>query len=105
MEGCKLLAEARELVERKEMREWRTRHSRDQPIEKKKKGPVGPKKEEEEDKLERFFCHVYEFHNPAPNAPSFVPAELPPRYAISFVPATTPVPPPVIVLSSCFFFF
>ena len=87
MEGCRLLAEARELVERSEMREWRTRHSRNQPKDKKEKGPVEPEKEKEEDKLERFFCHLYEFHNPVPNTPVFVPAELPPRYAIDFVPA------------------
>ena len=52
---------------------------------------VTPEKEEE-DKLERFFYHMYDFHNPVPNAPVFVPAELPPRYAISFVPAVSAVP-------------
>ena len=32
------------------------------------------------------------FHNPAPIAPVFVPANLPPRYVINFVPAiNTPV--------------
>ena len=42
VEGCRLLAEARELVKRKEMREWRTR----QPTNRwKKKGPVEPEKE------------------------------------------------------------
>ena len=50
---------------------------------------VGPEKEEEEDKLERFFCHLYEFHNPVRNAPGFVPTELPHRYAINFVPAVS----------------
>ena len=89
MEGCRLLAEARESVEKSEIREWRTRHSRNQLIEKKEKGPVAPEKEEEEDKLERFFCHLYEFHNPVPNTPVFVPAELPPRYTINFVPAVS----------------
>ena len=40
--------------------------------ENKKKGPVEPEKEEEEeDKLERFSCHLHEFHNPLPNAPVF----------------------------------
>ena len=97
MEECKLLAEARESA-KKEIREWRTRHSRNQITEKKKKGPVGPEKEEEEDKLERFFCQLYEFHN-ACQFHNPAPAELPPRYAIVFVPATTPVQP-VIVSSS-----
>ena len=56
--------------------------------EKKKKGPIGPEKEEEEaDKLEIFFCKIHDFHNPV----SVVPAEIPPRYAINFVPAA-PVP-------------
>ena len=92
VEGCRILAEARELVERNEMREWRTRHSRNQLKDKKKKGPVEPEKEKEEDKLERFFCHLYELHNPVPNAPVFVPAELPPLYAIDFVPAASALP-------------
>ena len=46
---------------------------------KKEKGPVGPAKteaEKEEDKLETFFCKIYEFHNPVPVAPVFTPAEL-----------------------------
>ena len=93
VERCGILAEARELVERSEMREWRARHSRNQPKEKERKRPVEPEKEKEEDKLERFFCHLYEFHNPVPNAPAFVPAELPPRYAIEFVPAAPAVFP------------
>ena len=68
VEGCRLLAEARELVEKSELRDWRTRHSRNQPTDRKKKGPVEPakEKEKEEDKLELFFCHLYEFHNPVP---------------------------------------
>ena len=79
MERCSLLAEARRLVEREEMRTWKTRQ---------KKGPVEPEKEEEEeDKLERFFFNLHEFHNPVTNAPVFVLAELPPRYAINFIPA------------------
>ena len=82
------------------MREWRTRHSRNQLKDKEKKGPVEPEKEKEEDKLERFFCHLYEFHNPVPNAPVFVPAELPPRYAIEFVPAAPAVVVPVFPIGS-----
>ena len=72
----------------------------------KKKGPVEPEKEEkekEEDKLERFLCHLYEFHNPVPNAPVFVPAELPPQYAIDFVPAASTLPvssTPVVPVST-----
>src|SRR5258706_6870555 len=89
VERCELLEQKRKLVERDEMREWKTRHSRNQLEKKKKEGPIGPEKEEEEDKLESFFCHVYEFHNPAPATPAFVPADLPPRYAIDFVPATS----------------
>ena len=55
--------------------------------------PEKEKKEEEEDKLETFFCNLYEFHNPAPPiAPVFAPAELPPRYAINFVPAVSALP-------------
>ena len=92
MERCRLLAEKRKLVEKGEMREWRTRHSRNQLSNKIEKGPVEPGKEEEEDKLESFFCHLYEFHNPVPVAPAFVPAELPPRYAINFIPAVPSVP-------------
>ena len=86
MEECILLADARNPVERDKLGAWKTRHIL-KPPEKKKKGPVGPDKEEEE-KLERFFRQIYEFHNPVPNAaPVFVPAALPPQYAISFVPA------------------
>ena len=102
-----LLADARGLVERKEMCTWRTRHVH--KIANKKKGPVEPEKEEEEDKLERFFCHIHEFHNPVPKAPAFVPAELPPRYAINFVPAVnasvfaTPVAPPVPAINASVF--
>ena len=64
MERCRLLAEKRKLVEKGELHEWRTRHSRSQLPNKKEKGPVEPGKEEEEDKLESFFSHLYEFHNP-----------------------------------------
>ena len=69
MEECRLLAEARELVEKNEMHEWRTRHSRNQLIDKKRKGPVEPEKEKEEDKLEHFFGHLYKFHSPVPKMP------------------------------------
>ena len=78
------------------------RHVHKPDKKKKKKGPVEPEDEEEEDKLETFFCNLYEFHNPVPNAPVFVQAELPPRYAINFVPAsnvsTSPAVPPVTAL-------
>ena len=77
VEGCRLLAEARELIEKEEMREWGTRHSRNK---REKNGPVEPEKEKEEDTLELFFHKLYEFHNPVLNAPVSVPAELPPRY-------------------------
>ena len=86
VEGCRLLAEAREQVEREEIREWGTRHSRNQ---KEKKGPVEPEKEKEEDKLESFFYKLYEFHNPVPNAPAFVPAEEV-LYCIVFAARTEP---------------
>ena len=80
MEGCSLLAEARRLVEREEMRVWKTRYARDKK--ESKKGPVEPKKEKEGDKLELFFYKLHECHNPVPNASVFLPAELPPRYVI-----------------------
>ena len=81
VDRCKLLEEERGRVE-KEKRvhvEGKTCAQ--------KKGPVGPERGEEEDKLERFFSSIYEFHNPVKSTPVFVPADLPPRYAISFVPA------------------
>ena len=93
VERCSLLTRARTQVGKKELLEWKSRHARNK-VKKKEKGPVGPaelKTEKEEDKLETFFCKVYEFHNPIPVAPAFIPAELPPRYAISFVPAAPPV--------------
>ena len=98
VEECSLLTEARKAVERDEMHKWKTCHVC--KTEKKKKGPVGPgeKEEEEPDKLETFFCHLYEFHNPTPPAPVFVPAELPARYMINFVPASAvPAVPDVSV--------
>ena len=93
MEECSLLADARKTIGKEEMRMWKTRHIQKTP-ERKKKGPVEPEKEPEPDKLERFFCHLYEFHNPVPSAP-FVPANFPPRYAIEFVPALPVIPVPV----------
>ena len=84
VEECHLLSDARKPVQSDELGAWKTRHTHKPPA-KKKKGPVEPEKEEEE-KLERFFCHIYEFHNPVPE-PVFVPAALPPQYAINFVPA------------------
>ena len=91
MERCNLLEEERGRVGKEERCTWKTRPV--QKIEKKKKkGPVGPKKEAEKDDLELFFSSIYEFHNPVQHAPAFVPAALPPRYAISFVPtANAPV--------------
>ena len=84
VEECNGLADARKPVERNELGAWKFRHTH-KPSEKKKKGPVEPGKEGESDKLETFFCHIYEFHNPTPSSPAFVPAELPARYAINFV--------------------
>ena len=69
--------------------------------EKKKKGPAEPEKlEEEEDKLETFFCRLHDFHNPAPVAPACVPADLPPRFATNFVLAASLVASPVIPVGS-----
>ena len=106
---CRLLTEARGLVEKEEMREWGTRHSRDK---RKKKGDVGTENEEEKEEGERlanFFSAIYGFFVPTP---AFVPAELPARYAIDFVPvvsavsATSPVanPVPVFILLHLFRF-
>ena len=64
VEGCSLLADARKPVEREEMCTWKTRHIHKN--EKKKQGPVEPE-EKVEDELERFFCHIYDFHNPVPS--------------------------------------
>src|SRR5258706_6469914 len=61
VEECRLLTEARGLVEKEEMREWETRHSRDK---KKKKGDVGKEKakeEEEGERLANFFYAIHEF--------------------------------------------
>ena len=105
MERCKLLEEERGRVEIEERCTWKERHVHRMT---KKKGPVGPEKEEEEDKLERFFSSIYAFHNPVPaSVPAvFVPAELPPRYAIDFVPAMpvltpVPAPAPISAPASC----
>ena len=102
MEECNLLADARKPVEGEEMCAWKTRHIHKKP-EKKKKGPVEPEKENEMESLELLFCHIHKFHNPVPNAaPVFVPAALPPRYAISFIPAghSASAPPSVSSISS-----
>ena len=100
MEECTLLTEARRLVEKEEMHEWETRHSRDK---KKKKGDVGTEKEKEEEEGERlanFFYTLHDFLAPI-NVPAniFVPAELPARYAIDFVPASA-IPAVNLVVSS-----
>ena len=89
VEECSLLMEARGLVEKEEMRDWGTRQgSRDK---KRKKGDVGTEKEKEKEEGERltiFFNTIYEFFVPTNNViKTFVPAELPARYAIDFVPA------------------
>ena len=64
MEECSLLTETRGLVEKEEMREWGTRHSRDK---KKNKGDVGTEKEKEKEEGERlanFFLRymIFLFH-------------------------------------------
>ena len=41
--------------------------------------------------MERFCAAIYEFLNPALAAPVIVPARLPQRFAINFVPAVSPV--------------
>ena len=94
MEESRLLTKARGLVEKEEMREWETRHSRDK---KKKKGDVGTEKEkekEEGERLDNFFSVIHEFLVSS-NAPTnvFVPVELPARYAIDLVPAAPVVNP------------
>ena len=99
VERCSLITRARNQVGEKELLEWKSRHARNrvQIPEKKKKGPVEPEKENEKetDKLELFFRHLYEFHNPVPDTPAFVPADSPPRYAIDFVPAAPVTVTPV----------
>ena len=50
-------------------------------------------KEKETDELENFFGQIHEFHTPTPAPAVFVPAALPPRYAINFVPALHVTPP------------
>ena len=95
MERCELLAEDRRKVKREDMGEWESRHIQKPEEKKKKKGPVEPEKEKDKevDELESFFGHIYEFHFPTPVHAAFVPAELPPRYAIAFVPALSTAPP------------
>ena len=98
VEECRLLTEARGLVEKEEMCEWGTRHSRDK---KKKKGDVGTENEKEKEEAERlanFFSAIHDFFVPSTNAtntviPAFVPTELPARYAIDFVPAVSAANP------------
>ena len=97
--------DVRRLVEREELCTWRTRHVYKK--EKKQKGPVEPKKEEEEDKLETFFCRLHDFHKPAPVAPAFVLANRPLRvdyYIISsvnfIVPPVFPVPIGLVAVPS-----
>ena len=85
--------EARREVDIEELGTWKSRHVHKK--EKERKGTVEPEKAKEEDKLETFFCKIHEFYNPVPVAPVFTPAELPPRYAIDFVPAAPSVNPPV----------
>ena len=101
MEGCRLLAEARDLVEKIEMREWETRYARDK---KRKKVDVGIEKEEEKEegeKLVSFFGAVYDFFNPVPvDVPvnAFVPVVLPASFVhVAFVPASVPASSPRIV--------
>ena len=94
VEGCRLLMEARRDVDREELGTWKSRHVHRK--EKERKGTVEPEKVKEEDKLETFFCKIHEFHNPVPVAPVFIPAELPSRYAIDFVPAAPSVTPPAV---------
>ena len=96
VEECNMLVDARKPVERDELGAWKTRHIL-KPPEKKKKGPVEPGGEPEPDKLEDFFCQIYEFHNPTPTAPAFVPAELPARFAINFIPANPSCSAPPVV--------
>ena len=91
------------MVDTNEMREWRTRHSRNQLPNKKGKGPLEPENMEEEDKLESFFYHLYEFRNPVTIAPAIVPAVLPARYVIDFVPASVAQPDPNPVISNSAF--
>ena len=96
VERCELLTEDWEKVKREDMGAWKSRHIQKQP-EKKKKGPVEPEKEKEVDEIESFICHIYEFHFPTPVPAVFVPAALPPRYAIAFLPALPATVPPATV--------
>ena len=78
-------------------------HSRSQN--KKEKGPVEPGKEEE-DKLESFFGHLYEFHNPVQVIPVFVPPVSPvitsPMSSHSVVSSASFVAPLSVVPTSSF---
>ena len=67
-------------------------------IKRKRKGTWGQEKEKEEEEGERlanFFYAIHQFFVPSVPANVFVPAELPARYAIEFVPAAAVVTPPV----------
>ena len=101
MEECNLLANARKPV-KEELDVWKSRHIH-KPTPKKKKGPVEPEKEEEE-KLERFFCQIHEFHNSVPNPqPAFIPTALPPCLASSpSGHASSPSTEYSVVSSACF---
>ena len=68
---------------------WKTRHIH-KVEKKKKKGPVEPDQEEEEE-LETFFCRLYDFHNPPVPVPVPATPLFPPRYVINFVPAAPSV--------------
>ena len=99
VERCSLLTKARGQVGGKKLLEWKSRHARNKA--EKEEGPVGPaakEKEKETDEMENFFCQIYEFHIPTPTPAVFIPAALPPRYAISFVPAL-PVSPALAPVS------
>ena len=89
-EECNLLADARNSVRRREMSMWNTRHLHRIPG-LKEKGPVKPEKENEKetDELELFFCQLFDFYNPVPAAPAFVP---------EVVPAAVPSPIPYVNL-------
>ena len=87
VERCTLLTEARKPVEKEDMRRWKDRLvSRQQE---KKKGPVEPENENEKepDKLETFFCQLYDFHNPPVSAPAPVFSSAPPVLSSPFVSA------------------
>ena len=91
MEGC----EIRKKVEKEELEEWGTRHSRDR---KKKKGDVGAEKAEEEEgeKMEFFFCELHKFltdYTSFLGNPFVPPVVIPvPFVPVVFVPAALSLP-------------